>query len=135
MGTRTNTTEMHPAAEQLAAALRSGLELRWPVPLPPVDGPGPFPPGGSVRAFLTPYADALTHRLPCRRKLLHRVVRRGLYLIRQLFAPWLRLQSRFNYAAISVVEQIDQRLRALEDAERTLRRTIDDLEKTLREKV
>lgn len=134
MMTRATTTELHPAAEQLAAALRSGLEFRWPVPLPPANGPGPFPPDGNVRAFLTPYADALSHRLPCRRKLLQRLFRRGLYLIRQLFAPWLRLQSRFNYAAISVVEQIEQRIRALEDAERALRRTIDDLERALREK-
>jgi len=135
MATRTTTTEMHPAAEQLAAALRSGLEFRWPVPLPPANGPGPFPPGGSVRAFLAPYADSLSHRLPCRRKLLDRIIRRGFYLIRQLFAPWLRLQSRFNLAAISVVEQIEQRVRALEDAERALRRAIDDLEETRREKV
>lgn len=134
MAMHTNTTELHPAAEQLAAALRSGLEFRWPVPLPPANGPGPFPPGGSVRAFLTPYADSLNHRLPCRRKLLHRILRRGFYLIRNLFAPWLRLQSRFNLAAISVVEQMEQRIRILEDAERSLRRTIDDLQKTLREK-
>lgn len=135
MMTRTDRTELHPSAVELAKALRSGLEFRWPVPLPPVNGPGPFPPGGSVRAFLTPYADSLTHRLPCRRKLLHRLFRRGLYLIRQIFAPWLRLQANFNQATISVVEQIEERVRALEDAERTLRRAIESLQETSREKV
>lgn len=134
MVTRGTQTEEHPSAEQLAKALRSGLEFRWPVPLRPANGPGPFPPGGSVRAFLTPYADSLSHRLPCRRKLLHRLLRRGLYLIRQFFAPWLRLQSNFNQATISVVEQIEQRVRTLEETERALRQTIECLERTLREK-
>lgn len=135
MMTRADRTEIHPSAVELAKALRSGLEFRWPVPLPPANGPGPFPLGGSVRAFLTPYADSLTHRLPCRRKLLHRLVRRGLYLIRQIFAPWLRLQSNFNQATISVVEQVEERVRALEDAERALRQAIATLEEILREKV
>ncbi|HTU90886.1 MAG TPA: hypothetical protein VMF69_12485, partial [Gemmataceae bacterium] len=85
--------------------------------------------------FLSPYADALSHRIPCRRKFLDRLIRRGFYLIRQLFAPWLRLQSRFNLAAISVVEQIEQRIRVLEDAERSLRQTIAELEMRLRERV
>ena len=128
-------TEAPSAAEQLAAALRSGLERRWPMVPPPANEPDVFPPGGNIRAFLTCYANCLHHRLPCRPKLLHRLVRWANYLVRAIFAPWLRVQTHFNFAVISVFEQLEQRLRALEDAERSLRRAIADLEKTLREKL
>ena len=132
MSTRKSGTEMRVEAEQLARLLRSGLEFRWPVP-PPAFGPGPFPPGGSVRAFLTPYADTLNHRLPARIKLWHRVVRWARYVVRAVITPWLRAQSHFNFAAVSVVEHLEQRIRALEGAERALRQTIEDQEKMLRE--
>jgi hypothetical protein len=125
---------MHAEAEQLAKILRSGLELRWPLRPPPANEPGPFPPDGSVRAFLTPYADSLNHQLPCRRKLWHRLIRWARYLVRAVITPWLRVQSHFNFATVSVVEQLEQRIRALEDAERTLRRMIAEREETLREK-
>lgn len=127
-------TELHPAAKQLAEALRSGLQLRWPVPPPRANAPGPFPPGGSVRAFLTSYADPLSHQLPRCRSLLRRLVFGARYLVRALLSPWLRVQSHFNLATVSVVEQIEQRVRALEEAERALRQTVAELEKTLREK-
>jgi|GEM_PF-6651259 hypothetical protein len=134
MKTRRIETEMRPEAEQLAKLLRSGLELRWPLRLSPAHEPGPFPPGGSVRAFLTPYADGLNHRLTCRRPFRDRLVRWARYLVRAVITPWLRVQSHFNFAAISVVEQLEQRICALEDAERALRQKIEEQEKTLREK-
>jgi SAM-dependent methyltransferase len=40
------------------------------------------------------------------------------------------VQSRFNLATISVLEQVEQRVRALEDAEQALRKTLQALEKT-----
>ncbi|HEY7331029.1 MAG TPA: hypothetical protein VH592_25555 [Gemmataceae bacterium] len=123
---------MRAEAEQLARLLRSGLEFRWPVP-PPASWPGPFPPGGSVRAFLTPSADTLNHRLPTRSKPWHRVIRWARYVVRAVITPWLRVQSHFNFAAVSVIEQLEQRIRALEEAERALRQTIEDREKMLRE--
>jgi hypothetical protein len=131
---RKKRTEMHPEAEQLAKLLRSGLEFRWPLHPSPANEPGPFPPGGSVRAFLTPYADCLHHRLSCRRKLLHRLVRWARRLVRAVITPWLRVQAHFNFASISVIEHLEQRIRALEDAERALRQRIEEREKALREK-
>jgi hypothetical protein len=123
---------MRTEAEQLARLLRSGLEFRWPVP-PPAYGPGPFPPGGNVRGFLTPYADTLNHRLPTRSTLVHRVIRWARYVAWAFIIPWLRVQTHFNLAAVSVVEQLEQRIRALEGAERALRQTLEDREKMLRE--
>lgn len=131
---RMTGNEMRAEAEQLARLLRSGLELRWPIGPPLANEPGPFPPGGSVRAFLTPYADSLHHQLPCRRKLPHRLIRWVRYLVRAVITPWLRVQSHFNLAAVSVVEQLEQRIRALEEAERALRQTIGERETMLREK-
>jgi SAM-dependent methyltransferase len=124
-------TEICPAAERLARALRSGLELRESIPAPPPRSPIPFPPRGNVRAFLGPYADSLQCRLPPARYPLYRLVRAARYLVRKLIAPWLHFQSLFNLSALSVVEQIEQRVRALEDAEMALRQTIETLEKTL----
>lgn len=123
---------MRAEAEQLATLLRSGLEFRWPVP-PPAAGPGPFPPDGSVRGFLTPFADTLNHRLPVRSKLLHRVIRWARHVVRAVMTPWLRAQTHFNFAVVSVVERLEQRIRALEEAERALRQTIQEREKMLRE--
>jgi hypothetical protein len=132
MNTRRSETEMRSEAEQLARLLRSGLEFRWPVP-PPVSGPGPFPPGGSIRAFLTPYADTLNHQLPVRTKFWHRVLRRARSVVRAVITPWLCVQSHFNFAVINVVEQLEERIRALEEAERALRQAIEDRESTVRE--
>lgn len=124
---------MGAEAEELARLLRSGLELRWPVPAP-ASVPGPFPPGGSVRAFLAQYADSLNHQLPGRHKLRHRVIRWARYLVRAVITPWLRVQSHFNFATVSVVEQLEQRIRVLEDANRALRHRIEEQGETLREK-
>jgi len=124
---------MRTEAEQLARALRSGLEFRWPFFSPPANNPGPFPPGGNVRAFLTPHADSLNHQLPYRRKLLHRAIRWARKLVRSVITPWLRVQTNYNLAALSVLEQLEQRIRALEEAERALRQPIEDGEKLLRE--
>jgi hypothetical protein len=134
MMTRRNGTEMRPEAEQLAKLLRSGLELRLPLRPPLANEPGPFPLGGSVRAFLTPYADCLHHRLTGRRKLLHRLIRWARYFVRAVITPWLRVQSHFNFASISVVEHLEQRIRALEESERALRQRVEEREKALREK-
>jgi SAM-dependent methyltransferase len=131
MSARKNGTEMRPAAERLARALRSGLELRWSIPSSRPNSPNPFPPRGSVRPFLDPYADTLRFRLPRRPAPLHRLVRVVRYLLRRLIAPWLHVQSHFNLSTVSVVEQVEQRVRALEDAELALRQTVEMLEKTL----
>jgi SAM-dependent methyltransferase len=130
MSARMHGTEMRPAAERLAKALRSGLELRWSIPAPPPNSPNPFPPRGNVRPFLEPYADTLLLHLPRRRHPLHRVVRLARYLVRKLIAPWLHFQSHFNLSTVSVVEQIEHRIRALEDAEAALRHAVETLEKT-----
>ncbi len=131
MSARTNGTEMRPAAERLARALRSGLELRWSIPSSHPNGPNPFPPRGSVRSFLEPYADSLRFRLPRRKHPLHRLVRVVRYLLRKIIAPWLHVQSHFNLSTVSVVEQVEQRVRALEDADLALRQAVEMLEKTL----
>lgn len=125
------TDETCPATEQLAHALRAGLELRWSIPAAPADASNPFPPHGNVRSFLEPYADAQKYPLPRGGRPLHRLVRLARYVLRKLSAPWLHIQSRFNLAALSVVEQVEQRVRELENAERTLRQTVATLEKTL----
>jgi SAM-dependent methyltransferase len=121
-------TEMRPAAEQLARALRTGLELRWSIPRPRLN---PFPLGGSVRSFLEPYADTLELRFPRRRSLLHHLVRAVRYLVHMLIAPWLEVQSHFNLSSVSVVEQVEQRVRALEDAELEMRQVVEVLEKAV----
>ncbi|HTU18587.1 MAG TPA: class I SAM-dependent methyltransferase [Gemmataceae bacterium] len=125
------TEEIRPAPEELAQALRSGLEIRWSIPAPLAQGSNPFPPRGNVRSFLEPYADALKYPLPRRRQLLHRLVRLGRYVLRKLSVPWLHVQSRFNLATVSVVEQVERRVRELEASERTLRETVAALQQTL----
>lgn len=120
---------MSPTAEQLAKAMRSGLQLRWSIP--PASENGSFPPQGCVRSFLEPYADALHYRLPHRRHRLDRLIRAWHYFIRLLIAPWLHVQSRFNRSTVGVIEQVEQRVRALEEAERALRRSVALLQQTL----
>lgn len=124
---------MRTEAEKLARALRSGLEFRWPILPPTASEPGPFPAGGNVRAFLTPFADSLHYQQPCRLKLLHRAIRWVRKLVRAVITPWLRVQTHYNFAAVSVIEQLEQRIRALEDAERALRQGSEGREKMLRE--
>lgn len=125
------TDEMRPTTEQLAQALRSGLELRRSIPTSPASTSNPFPPQGNVRPFLEPYADARKYPLPRHGHLLHRLVRLARYVLRMLSAPWLHIQSRFNLAAISVVEQVERRVRELENAERTLHEAVETLGKAL----
>lgn len=131
MSVRINGTERDQAAERLARALRSGLELRWSIPDPAPGGANPFPPQGNVRSFLEPDADTFHFCFPRRRHRLYPLIRAARYLVRKLIAPFLVVQSRFNLSTISVVEQVEQRVRALEDAERALRQTIQTLEKTI----
>lgn len=126
-----NGTEMRPTSERLARALRSGLDLRWSIPSSRPYSRNPFPPRGSVRPFLEPYADTLRFRLPRRKAPLYRLVSAVRYLLRKLFAPWLHVQSHFNLSTVSVVEQVEQRVRALEDAELALRQAVEMMEKTL----
>jgi hypothetical protein len=133
MKTRRSAIDMRVEAVQLARALRSGLAFRWPISSSPTTGPGPFPPGGNIRAFLTPYADSLDHQQLCRRKLLNRVIRWLRYLARSLITPWLRVQTHFNFASVSVIEQLEQRIRALESSAREMRQMIEEREKVLRE--
>jgi SAM-dependent methyltransferase len=123
--------EKRLATERLAQALRSGLELRWSLPAPPTEASNAFPPRGNVRSFLEPYADPHHLALPRRPHPLSRFVRLARYLIRLLIAPWLYMQSRFNLTTVCVVEQIEQRVRDLEDAELALREAMQTLEKSL----
>ncbi len=125
---------MRTEAEQLARALRSGLEFRWPIFPPSANGPGPFPADGNIRAFLAPYADSLHYQQPCRIKLLHRAIRWTRKLVRAVITPWLRVQTNYNFAAVSVIEHLEQRIRVLEDSERALRQRMDNREKVLRER-
>jgi hypothetical protein len=131
MSSDESAIQVRAAAQRLAHDLRSGLELRWSIPTSPADLPNPFPPQGNVRSFLGPYADALRFSLPCRRQPLQRLMRLVRYLARILIAPWLRFQTGFNLTSISVIEQIEQRLRALEQAEVNLRQMLETLEQTL----
>jgi hypothetical protein len=133
MRTRRNGTDMRAEAEKLARALRSGLELRWPILPPSTNGIGPFPPDGNVRAFLTPYADSLHHQQPCRLKLLNRAIRWVRKLVRAVITPWLRVQTHYNLAAVSVIEHLEHRIRVLEDSQRASRQMMQDREKMLRE--
>jgi SAM-dependent methyltransferase len=128
MSAHKQATEMHPAAQRLARALRSGLELRWSVPAPSINT---FPPGGQVRPFLEPYADSLHFPLAPRRNPLHRLIRALHYLIRKLIAPWLHVQTHFNLSTVGLLEHVEQRVRALEDAELALSQTVKKLEKRL----
>ena len=122
--------ETRLAAERLAKALRSGLELRWSIPPPPLEeAPSSFPPQGDIRSFLDSHAHLLLHSPPPCHRPLRRLVRAVRLVLRNLLAPWLRVQTRFNLSAMSVLEQIEQRVQALEEAKRSLQQTIETLEK------
>jgi SAM-dependent methyltransferase len=131
MSFRKQRAEAPPTAKRLAKALRSGLELRWSIPAPSPDSPNPFPPKGNVRPFLEPYADGLNYPLWCHRNPLLRclwVLRR---LVRKIISPWLHVQTHFNLSAMSVIEQVEQRVKSLEEVALTLRHTVETLEKSL----
>ena len=130
MASREQTSESLPGAERLARALRSGLELRWSIPAPPPETPDPFPPHGHVRPYLEPYADALHFPLPRRSHPLLRLVRWVRQAVRKISGPWLHVQTHFNLSALSVIEQIEQRVKTLEDAELGLRQAVETLERT-----
>jgi hypothetical protein len=108
--------------------MRSGLELRWSIPDPSSGASNPFPPFGNVRAFLEPDANSLHYHLPQRSNPFCSFLRAARYLVRKLIAPWLLLQTRFNLSTIRVLEQIEQRVRALEEAELALRQIMKTLE-------
>lgn len=131
MPARKHVTEMPAAAERLAKALRSGLDLRWSIPAPSLQAPNAFPPNGKVRPFLEPYADSIHFRLPRRRHPLHRLLRPARYLLRMLIAPWLHLQTHFNLSMVSVIEQVEYRVRTLEATEAALHRDVQTLAKAL----
>src|SRR5215472_6840991 len=98
--------ETRLTAEGLAKALRSGLELRWSIPAPSAEEvPTSFPPHGDIRSFLDSHAHLLLHSPPRRRHPLRRIVRAIRLVLRNLLAPWLRVQTQFNLSAISVLEQ------------------------------
>ncbi len=120
-----------PTAKRLAKALRSGLELRWSIPSPSPDSPNPFPPKGNVRPFLEPYADSLNFPLPRYRNPLFRALRVLRRMVRKFISPWLHAQTHYNLSAMSVIEQVEQRVKLLEEANLTLRHTVDTLEKSL----
>jgi SAM-dependent methyltransferase len=130
MSIRKHRSEASPDAEQLAKALRSGLELRWSIPAR-ADARYPFPPRSNVRPFLERYADSLHYTPPARRQPLLRLVGMVRSILRKLLGPWLEVQTQFNLSAVSVIEQVEQRVRSLEETERSLRQTIATLEKTL----
>ncbi|HEY7424661.1 MAG TPA: class I SAM-dependent methyltransferase [Gemmataceae bacterium] len=122
--------ETRRAAEGLAKALRSGLELRWSIPSPPLEEtPTAFPPHGDVRPFLERYVDVLHYSPPRRRDPLRRMVRVIRLVLRNLFGPWLRVQMLFNRSTVSAIEQVDRRVQSLEEAKLSLRQAIETLEK------
>jgi hypothetical protein len=131
MPVRMHDTERNLSAERLAQAMRSGLELRWSIPDPSGCGADPFPPFGDIRAFLEPDANSVHYHLPYRGNLFFFFIRAARCLARKIIAPWLLLQTRFNHSTIRVIEQVEQRLRALEEAELALRQTVKTLETTL----
>jgi hypothetical protein len=131
MSVPTSATETRAASQELARALRSGLDLRWSIPAPSLHLPKPFPPHGNVRAFLEPYADSLEFPIPRARHPLHRLIRVVRALLRKIISPWLLLQSNFNLSTVSLLEQVEQRVRDLEESEANLRRTVETLEKKL----
>jgi hypothetical protein len=117
--------------EGLAKALRSGLELRWSIPAPPAEEtPTSFPPHGDIRSVLDRYAHLLLHSPPRRRHPLRSIVRMVRLVLRNLLTPWLRVQTQFNLSAMSVLEQIEQRIQTLEEAKLSLQQTIETLEKS-----
>ncbi|HEY7312547.1 MAG TPA: methyltransferase domain-containing protein [Gemmataceae bacterium] len=130
MSVRKQRLENPPDAEHLARALRSGLELRWSIPSRS-DGRDPFPPRGNVRPFLERYADSLHYTPPPRRQPLLRLLGMVRSLLRKLLGPWLDVQTHFNLSTVSVIEQVEQRVQSLEEANRSLRQTVETLEKTL----
>lgn len=130
MSARNHCLDTSPDAEQLARALRSGLELRWSIPSRSA-ARNAFPPSGNVRPFLERYADSLGYAPPPPRHPLLRLLGVARSLLRKLLGPWLDVQTSFNQSAISVVEQIEQRVRSLEDTERALRQTVQALEQSL----
>ena len=135
MSLRKQGTHTLPAAERLAKALRSGLDLRWSIPSLCSEGSDSFPPPGSVRPFLEPYADSLHYPLPRHRNPLLRLVQGMRQVLRKLISPWLDVQTHFNLSTVSVLEQVEQRIQALEEAEFALSQTIETLEKTFLSRV
>jgi SAM-dependent methyltransferase len=130
MSVRKQRLENTPDAEHLARALRSGLELRWSIPSRS-ESRNPFPPRGNVRPFLERYADALQFSPSARRQPLLRLLGIVRSVLRKLFGPWLDHQTQFNLSTVSVIEQVEQRVQSLEEANRSLRQTVETLEKTL----
>ena len=124
-----------PPAKRLAKALRSGLELRWSLPSPAPDSPNPFPPKANVRPFLEPYADALNFPLPRSHNPLYRAFWMLRRLVRKCISPWLHVQAHYNLSAMSVIEQVEQRVKILEEAALTLRHNVEALEKNLLKRV
>lgn len=129
MSLRTDGSETPPSAERLAQALRSGLELRWSIPSLDLEASTCFPPNANVRPFLERHADLLHYSLPRRLHPLSRFVQGIRKVLRKFISPWLDVQTRFNLSAVSVLEQIEQRVQSLEQTERVLRQTIEALEK------
>src|SRR5262249_12589611 len=104
-------------------------------PSPSPDSPNPFPPKGNVRPFLEPHADSLNYPLRRHRNPLFRGLWMLRRLVRKFIAPWIQVQTHFNLSAMSVIEQMEQRVKLLEEASLNLRHTVETLEKSLLKRV
>jgi SAM-dependent methyltransferase len=49
-------------------------------------------------------------------------------LVRKLIAPWLHAQTQFNLSTLSVIEQVEQRVKSLEEVALSLRQAVETLE-------
>jgi SAM-dependent methyltransferase len=129
MSLRKHESNTLPTAERLAKALRSGLDLRWSIPSLCSEADTSFPPSGNARPFLEPYADSLHYPLPRHRNPLLRLVQAVRQVLRRLISPWLDMQTHFNLSTVNVLEQVEQRVQSLAEAEFALRQSIETLEK------
>src|SRR5687768_2108132 len=91
---------------ELTAALKRGLHHRRLVsPAPPRD-PLPAPEPLDVAGPLLPVSGLLGHPAAAKPSRLRPVVRLARRAAKLLVRPWLELQTRFNHAAVGVLDQV-----------------------------
>lgn len=97
-----------PTAQELAQAIRLGLEhRRWP--FAPVEPPVPEPPAGvEVMARLWPTYNALQRPADAKPGRFQRPMRFARRVLKVLLRPWLDVQTQFNH---SVIEALDAQQR------------------------
>jgi hypothetical protein len=92
--------------EELATALREGLEARRMLSPPSRTGSESTRPGPSFDS-LWPLAGLLGHPVPSASGIASKVVRLLRRVARKLMAPWHEIQTRFNHALLSELQAID----------------------------